>query len=99
MRIPSQNHFQIQNRSNILSRGPVDPTPTIQLKTVQNCHEDRHAICSPGTELNFLLKILSSLVYYEMARRSPLHVFLLQYQGMGDFVVLGLDGLTHIFGL
>jgi hypothetical protein len=54
--------------------------PPHPFETVQDSHRDRHAICTQWTELNFL----SLLAYYEI------QVFLLQYQGTGEFVRIGL---------
>jgi hypothetical protein len=54
---------------------------------VQNCHSDRHAICKQGTELNIIYNIYQ---YVGLLRGgAPVagsHVFLLQYEGMGDFI-------------
>jgi hypothetical protein len=46
-------------------------------------HKDRHAICAQGTELNFLLKIISSLAHDEMVR--------FVFPGWGTLLVSGLS--------
>jgi hypothetical protein len=59
----------------IFCQGGLLTQPHIRLKRVQNCHRDRRAICTQRIELNFLLNMISLLVYYEMVRCSPVHVF------------------------